>query len=307
MKKYSRVSYEVRCQIYAFMQTSLSIPVIAKRLGFHKSTIYREIKRNTWDNYHPSLAQKLAQERYKRCRREYSITKRHLPLIRYGIRHHWSPEQIAGRIKKDLKSGPSHCTVYKFMKSNGYQSYLRRYKKRGGGRYRQRKRGLENGLRISQRPKIANERGRIGDWERDTMHTKDGTQLLVCVDRKSRYTKIAKVLKRNSQDVDLLTKKIITETGRKILSITNDNGGDFKGKRGIKERVFFCDPHKPQQRGTVENTIGLLRQFIKRKTDLSEINSFKYLEDMINFRPRKVLGYKTPFEVYYGQKLHWQL
>ncbi len=307
MKQYSRVSYEVRCQIHAFLQVNISIPEIANRLGFHKSTIYREIKRNSQIEYVPKRAHKLAKNRYKRCRRRYAITKKFIPLIRYGFNNDWSPEQISGRLRHDFKNGPCHSTIYRYAKEFGYQKKLRRHKKVGAGRHLQRKRKKKSGLNINQRPEIANRRGRIGDWERDTMHTKDGIQLLVCTDRKSRFTKIAKVETRTRDKIDILTKKIIEETGKRIFTITNDNGGDFRGKKGIEERVYFCEPHKPQQRGTVENTIGLLRQYIKRKTDISDIDCFKALESKINFRPRRVLNYKTPYEVYYGKKLHWQL
>jgi IS30 family transposase len=98
-------------------------------------------------------------------------------------------------------------------------------------------------------------------------------------------------------EVRKLTDKLLKEAGRRVYTITNDNGGDFKRKSNLKHPIYFCDPMKPQQRGTVENTIGLLRQYIKRKIDISKMTKkdFLELEKKINLRPRKVLGYKTPF------------
>lgn len=311
MKKYSRVSYEVRCQIFAFLQVNLSIPAIASRLGFHKSTIYRELKRNSnRADYNPRTADLTAKKRYRRCRRYYAITKKFKPFINSALQNFWSPEQIAGRLRLEYDDAPSHQTIYKYVYRCGYKRYLRRSGRRGAGRYLQKKRlqTHRNGLSIKQRPKMVNERLRIGDWERDTMHTLNGVQLLVCIDRKSRLTKLDIVKERNSKAIDLLTEKLINETGRPALTITNDNGGDFKGSRGINTKIYFCDPYKPQQRGSVENVIGQLRQFVKRKTEVINWGKEKMieLENLINFRPRKVLGYKTPYEVYYSKKLHWQ-
>ncbi len=89
------------------------------------------------------------------------------------------------------------------------------------------------------------------------------------------------------------------------FTITNDNGGDFKGKSDIKTRTYFCTPMKPQQRGSVENVIGSLRQYITTKTDVCKFTNddFIKMENKLNYRPRKVLGYKTPFEVYYKSKV----
>lgn len=306
MNKYSRVSYEVRCQIYALLQVQTPISEIASLLGFHKTTIYREIKRNRGRNntYGPVQAQRLAQKRYQSCRRQYRITKKYKRLIKELLELDLSPEQIAGRLKREMGEGPCHQSIYKYIYCAGLRHKLRRHGKRGAGRYRQRKRlaALKHGHPIKDRPEIANRRGRIGDWERDTMHTKNGVQVLVCLDRKSRFIKIAIVKKRSSLEVGKLTEKLISSTGKKAYTVTNDNGGDFKGKHEMSLRTYFCNPLCPHERGSVENVIKSLRQYIGTKTDVKEVN-LKRIENLINYRPRKVLDYRTPYEVYYNRKV----
>lgn len=310
MKKYTRVSYGVRCQIYALMQAKISIPEIASQLGFNKSTIYRELKRNSPSvgDYRPQLAQKKSSRRYANCRKCYAVDSDLKEKLEDFLLLGWSPEQISGRFKEEKISKVSHQTLYNFInKDINLRVFLRRFYKRGAGRYKQRSRFKReiNGFRIKDRPWQANERSRIGDWERDTMHTQDGVQVLVCVDRKSRLTKIERVKTRTSYEIGNQTIKMIEETGRKALTLTNDNGGDFKGKSDIDVPIYFCRPLRPQERGTVENTIGLLRQYISRKTNVRgyEKDDFLHLENLMNYRPRKVLGYKTPHEVYYREKV----
>lgn len=315
MKKYSRVSYETRCQIDAFLQAKFSIPEIAKRLGYHKSTVYRELKRNLnySGTYTPKSAHNLARERYRRCRKNYLMTGVVLDLVIEKLKLGWSPEQISGRLKKEKIKVPSHSSIYKFIygnrcreKQKSYRRdlaiYLRKHGKRGAGRYVQRKAISKSGTSIRYRPQIAQQRKRIGDWERDTMHTAHGVQILVMNDRKSRLTKLCILKSRQNAEVDIRTRQLIEETNRKAFTITNDNGSDFKASRGLPYKVYFCDPYKPQQRGTVENTIGLLRQYIKRNTDVSELD-MKIFENILNNRPRKVLDYQTPYEVYFKKKV----
>lgn len=318
MRKYSRVSYEIRCQIDALLQAKFNIPEIASKLGYHKTTIYRELKRNhTYaGTYTPISATRIAAERYRRCRKKYLMRGDLLNLVTAKLKEGWSPEQISGRLKRERIRAPSHTCIYNFIYGDRCRerrllyrkdlaSFLRRHGKRGAGRYVQRRRAKSNGIPIQNRPQIANDRRRIGDWERDTMHTLNGIQMLVCTDRKSRLTKIARVDVRTTAAINQLTLKLLLETNKKIYTITNDNGGDFKGKDRLPIKTYFCTPMKPQQRGTVENTIGLLRQYISTKTDIGgwDDSKIKEYEEKINLRPRKVLDYQTPYEVYFKNKV----
>ena len=309
MKQYSRVSYATRCQIFALMQAQKSIPEIARLLGFHKSTIYRELKRNQGleITYRPDKAEFLSRRRYALCRKRRAITTGNKDLILKLLKFGLSPEVVAGRLRRENGAGPSHQTLYNYIKYAGLKGHLKTKGKRGAGRYTQRKRirRLNYGHKIKDRPQIANKRGRIGDWERDTMHTKNGVQLLVCQDRKSRFIKVDIVKKRTTYEIGKLTLKLIKEAGRKLYTLTNDNGGDFKGKCDLGVRTYFCDPMSPHQRGSVERVIKSIREYIKRDTDVTNYRKkdFKEIEDKLNNRPRKVLDYQTPSEVFFGKKV----
>jgi IS30 family transposase len=265
MKQYSRVSYAIRCQIHAYFKMKIPIREISILVGVHKSTIYRELKRN-YDFlsgcYEPEMADYLAQRRYKQCRKRYIITGQIKQIIKNCLQAEWSPQQISGRLKLEKGEGLSHQTIYNYIYHAGLKGHLRKNGRRGAGRYLQRKRIRRDVLTFAQRPQVANQRKRIGDWERDTMHTLNGNQILVCVDRKSRLTKMRRVKTRTTLAVGDLTEKPISETNKKAYPITNDNGGDFKGRSRMKLKTYFCDPLKPQQRGKIENTIGLIRQYI---------------------------------------------
>ncbi len=152
---------------------------------------------------------------------------------------------------------------------------------------------------IDERPDDCTDRKRIGDWERDTMVGVNRKQaLLVCTDRKSRYSKLALVNNLRSETVADATIKIINETKIPPLTMTNDNGPEFKCPDKLPIPVYYCHPYTPQERGTVENTIGIVRRFFPKRSDLKNMNLLD-MENWLNHRPRKVLNYKTPFEVYY--------
>jgi len=309
MVKYSRVSYGVRCQIEAFLQTEISVLDMAKLLCLHKTTIYREIKRNGYRNtYSAKQAQKKTRIRFKRCRRQKIITKGLGNKIEGRLALGWSPEQIAGRLKKE-KITTSICpqTIYRYIDQHQpLRGFLRRYDKRGAGRYLQRRNlQREAHLTIDQRPIVANKRKRSGDWERDLFYAGNKRQLLVCTDRKSRLTKVAKLERGTGVIVQKETIRLLKNAGGKVFTVTNDNGTEFKQNLPIGVPVYFCKPLKPHQRGTIENTIGLLRQYITRKTDIDTYTDkdVAEIENLINFRPRKCLDYKTPYEVYYNKKV----
>ena len=308
MVKYVRVSYSLRCQIEAFLKTEISISEIANLLSLHKTTIYREIYRNkVGDKYSAVTAQVMANEEYKRCRRKKLIKADIGIKIQEKLVSGWSPEQIAGRFKKEKVSKISHQTVYRYIEEHkSLRIFLRRFNKRGGGRLAQRKgESVNSRLRIEDRPAVANDRKRLGDWERDLFYAGNRKQILVCTDRKSRLTKLAKLERATGINVQKETIRLLKIAGGKSFTVTNDNGSEFKQDLPLGIPVYFCKPLKPNQRGTVENTIGLLRQYISRTTDIEkyDLKTIEEIENLINFRPRKILDYKTPYEVYYKEKV----
>ena len=304
---YRRVTYEDRCQIQAFLQVKMSVAYISEKLGFHKSSIYRELRRNKLRYaYEAKRAQLKAVTRFRRCRRRRKIAGELEGLILWKLFEDWSPKQISERVEHELGQMVSHQTIYRYVKRKkaGLVFCLRRYNKRGFARFTQGKRMIR-GLGIRARPSIANERKRIGDWERDCLFIGKRRKILVCTDRKSRYTKIDKLYEATAKGVSIATKHLLQSTGKKIYSITNDNGSEFNGGPNMAVPVYYCDPLKPQQRGTVENTIGLIRQYLKRSTDFNQLTdeTVQEIEDAINLRPRKCLDYRTPYEVFYGKSV----
>lgn len=306
--KYRRVALEDRCQIDALLSSGFSRAQIAKRLGFHRSTIGREIIRNFSEvTYVPRKAQRLASERYLRCRRSYRLQGPLLELVKGYLMAHWSADQIRGRLKLEGMDVVCNETIYKFIRRNGgFRRYCRRLYKsqRGAGRLIQRRKG-ELRRSITERPRDADLRQRIGHWERDTFFCANRKSVLTLVDRKSRYTIIEKIPSFTSMEVAQLTASRLQATNKKVLSITNDNGSENRIDRVLGAKVYYCKPMRPQQRGTVENTIGLLRQYLPLKANLDDFSSDQLanITNAMNKRPRKCLNYRTPDEVFYNQRV----
>lgn len=306
MKLYSRVSYEERCQIFALLQAKNSVPEIARILNRNKSTIYRELKRAT--AYHPSYKPKFAQElrdREKRKQVRKKLIKSDLErTILEKLHERWSPQLISGRLKKEKVSKISHQTIYNYVDKNRPLKCLLKFgTKKGTGRLAQRRANKAKYKSIHERPKSVLKRNRFGHWERDGMYGADRKQVLVCQERKSRYILIEPVGKVTSDKVNKLTMKMLAK--EKVLSITNDNGSEFRKYMNWDVPVYHCDPLRPDQRGSVENVIGTLRLYISRKTDLDKLGKegIKSIENKVNLRPRKMFGYKTPYEVYFKKNV----
>lgn len=308
MVKYKRVSYEVRCQIEAYLKTPISMTELSQVLGLHKSTIYREISRNqSGKDYCAIKAEKVSRNNFKKCRRKSVIDFELKESIQDKLIYGWSPEQIAGRLEKEGIRKINYKTIYNFIKKEAvFRSFLRRDAKRGAGRFRQRKALINlNKLNIEDRPQVVNERKRVGDWERDLFYVGNKKLVLICADRKSRFIKLSKIKSGTGAVVQKETIKLLNETGKIAYTITNDNGPEFKGNLPIGIPIYFCKPQRPNQRGTIENSIGLIRQYITRKTDIEDYSEkkIKEIESFFNLRPRKCLDYKTPYEVYYDKRV----
>lgn len=308
MQKYRRVALDDRYQIQAYLASGMRISELAGELGFNKSTILRELKRNSGIVYQAGIAQARARARFSRCKRAFKIEGKFRDFVLQKLQQGWSPDQISERLERENSTFQvSYQTIYRLVE----RLKLRRthlhfgYKRRGFGRNTQRKWSRQSAWKksIHDRPQEANTRSGLGHWERDLFFTKARKTIMILTDRKSRFSLLAKNPNFRSREVALLTKKLLQNTTCK--TITNDNGSEFFDVDSIKVPVYFCDVLKPGQRGTVENTIGLLRRFIKKDTDLSTLSNraLTALQTQINLRPRKCLDYKTPFEVFYNQKV----
>lgn len=311
MKTYHQLTQEQRYQIYALRKTRHSLAEIAEVLGVDKSSISRELKRNRGKRgYRPQQAQELALGRRQKA--VPRISAEVWTLVERLLRQDWSPEQISGRLKKEQRVCISHEWIYQYIlkdKQAGGDLYrhLRCQKKRRKryGKYDRRGK-LPNCRSIEERPAIVNARKRLGDWEADTIIGRQHKQaILTLTERKSRLTFVSKVKRRTAQAVGKQVCRMLLPVKNKVHTLTSDHGKEFAQHEQIAEilelKFYFAHPYAAWERGTNENTNGLLRQYFPKKSDFQSV-SRKELEQVmtrLNFRPRKTLRFKTPFEVFY--------
>jgi len=316
---YRQLTLDERYQIQ-FLVRHFSIARIARIMGRHRSTIARELARNSDENasqpYLARRAQKSAgQRRIEKgaaCRKIQGALQE---LVELKLRLSWSPEQISGRLRRESSLTVSHETIYQHimrdrsglrycLRFGGYKHHRFKQRRPGAGT-NERKRGLD------QRPIGANQRLELGHWERDLVVGADGGHacLLTLVDRRSRFTLVRRVESRSPIEVGAKTWAALRPYFYLNRSMTNDNGVEFEQYESLERRmginVYFTQPSSPWQRGTVENTNGLLRQYVRKGSnfDALPVSVGKWLEDTLNFRPRKVLGFRTPYEVFNKEKL----
>jgi IS30 family transposase len=287
------------------------IAEIAETLGRHRSTIYRELDRNTGGRgYRPQQAQRLAEERREACHQPAKLSRPQLRKYVTGkLGKKWSPEQIAGRICQDLPR-QKDCrvcdqTIYNWLTSDAPE--LRVHLRRGYRRSVPETRGqLKDCVSIEGRPRVVNSRRRYGDWEGDTVVSPGRRSgLVTMVERKSQYLRMRKTTSLKSADTMRAVccgLKGLPERLRRTMTL--DNGKEFAEHQRLTNKlstdVYFADPYASWQRGLNENTNGLLRQFFPKGTDFSRISRRQAarVEQLLNERPRKSLGYKTPDEVF---------
>ncbi len=311
MRTYRQLTQEQRYQIYALKQTGHGFSEIAAVLRVHKSTVSRELKRNRGQRgYRPQQAQSLALER--RQKSVPRITVQVWALVESLLRQDWSPEQISGRLKQEQKVCISHEWIYQYVLKDkqacgDLYRHLRCQKKRRKryGKYDRRGK-LPNCRSIEERPAIVNARKRLGDWEADTIIGKKHKQAIVTLtERKSRFTLVSKVKRRTAQAVRKQVCRMLFPVKNKVHTLTSDHGKEFADHEQIAQilelEFYFAHPYAAWERGTNENTNGLLRQYFPKKSDFQSVSK-KQLEQVmtrLNFRPRKTLRFKTPFEVFY--------
>ena len=309
MEHYAHLTQTKRYQISSLLKAKISQSEIARIVGCHKGTISREIQRNKGQRgYRPLQAHKLSRSR--KAKNSLRITSFGWSYIESLLHRKRSPEQITGRLRlMGWQDVPSHERIYQYIyadkKVGGMlHLHLRRqktYRKRGlSGQDRRGQ--LSNRTDITERPIEADKRERIGDYEGDTVIGKGHKGVLVTlVDRKTRETKIQALPDRKSERV---TQACINKLkGEHPQSITFDNGKEFAGHETIAQTlntdVYFARPYRSWERGTNENTNGLIRQFLPKSKRLDNISDHEIqaIEDNLNHRPRKILGYQTPLEV----------
>lgn len=315
MAKYKHLMESQREKLCELRLRGESMAACARALGVDKSTVSRELRRNSaevaFGVYLPDRAENLYRGRRKACRPHAKMDD---PAVRTKIMvmitKGWSPEIIAGRLKKECgRTVISHETLYEFIyeseigKRDGLYEYLPRGKKRRSSRNgrKSQKSRLEGRIFIEARSEAANERSEIGHWETDTMLCKYRDGVNVLAERMSRKVIITKLA---AKDAAATTRAIVGRLKREVVaSLTADNGPENaehkKIARSLSVEFFFCHPYHSWEKGTVENRNGVIRRYLPRTTDLStwSQDELDEIAEDINTTPMKCLDYQTPNEV----------
>jgi IS30 family transposase len=313
--RYHQLTPEDRYTLAAYRKQvpRLSAAEIGRRMGRDRSTISRELRRNCCAHdggYRAGRAQEQAHARRKRSRRNSHFGPEEWKLVEMLLKEKLSPEQISGRLRALGLFEISHETIY---------SYVWRDKKRGGTLYRYlrqpfkrrkrygsyERRGRVTGKRyISERPTAVEDRSEIGHWEIDTViGTPDGHCVASLVERVIGVVLIGKLRRRNVAALNKRVIEFIKEHPGLFLSITADNGTEFHGYREIEQAtgvpIYFATPYHSWERGTNENTNGLIRQYLPKRTSMKHLTQAQCntIAGSLNNRPRKRHGYRTPLEV----------
>ncbi|MEZ4907266.1 MAG: IS30 family transposase [Saprospiraceae bacterium] len=309
------LTLEQRYTISVMIQNKYSQTDIAKTIGKHKSMVCRELKRNSDKRngeYKADLAQKKYTKRLKEKPKKHKFTKSVKFYVIDKLRQDYSPEQIVGRAKVENIHCVSHETIYKFIwddKKQGGNLYKhlrhngRKYRKRGASKD---KRGIiPNRTDISLRPKIVDEKNRFGDFEIDTVIGKNHKgALLTMNDRVSSLVFIRKLVSKDAIPVSSQTIETLNPFKNLLHTITADNGKEFSDHQTISQNLniqfFFARPYHSWERGANENTNGLIRQYFPKGSSFENItdNDVISVQNILNNRPRKKLGFLTPIEFF---------
>lgn len=312
---YTQLTREQRYQISALRTAKHNQSQIAVLIGCHKSTISRELRRNRGQKgYRPYQADEMAFDRQCDAYRA-RITPQTWQEVERLLRLDWSPEQISGRLKLEKRPTVSHECIYMYIyadKRHGgtLHRHLRSQKKQRKRYSGYIRRGqIPNRTSIDKRPKIVASKSRFGDWEADTIvgaRHKGG--ILSAVERKSKLTRLRKLATKSAAEMKDNSIALLAPLAAKVHTITVDNGKEFCEHEliaaGLQARIYFAHPYASWERGLNENTNGLVRQYFPKKFEFNRITDkdLQQVEDLLNNRPRKTLGYRTPNEVFFKQR-----
>ena len=309
---YQHLTTEERACLSVYYKCKKTVTEIAVLLKRSKSTISRELRRNHScdEGYNPVGAQRKYNARRKKCIRKtkLQVNKDLLKVVCEGLENYWSPEQISNTLPEEKKI--CFSTIYRAInnklipkefckKLRRYGKNLKRNKKQKGVAY-----DFSSVRKISERPKVVENRSEYGHWELDTivLRPECGCHLATFVERKSRMLFIRRIPNKKAVTMSDTIIEVFSEIPPRLRkTFTVDRGLEFtdwqRVEKALKVKVYFCDPYSPYQRGTNENTNGLVRQFFPRRTILPEISVafVSKVENLINSRPRKCLAWLSPF------------
>jgi len=311
--KYHQITQEERYQIAALRQAGCWQAEIARRVGRHRSTISRELARNRSrgdGRYRASKAQERTNGRRSRSRRNQRFGPTDWRRVQRLLRRQWSPEQAAGHLAKRGDLAISHETIYRHVwadRADGgdLHRHLRCAPKKRRKRYgRYDSRGRLAGKRaIGERPAAIEGRQVVGHWEIDTVMGHGNTHCIVTlVERATGYLLIGKLRSRNAGELTRRTIALIRRSPRKFKTITADNGTEFhsykKIERATRVKFYFATPYHSWERGTNENTNGLVRQYLPKRKSMAGMTQRRCdaIAKKLNSRPRKRYDYDTPEE-----------
>ena len=312
---YQHLSLEERYYIEIALKEGTSINQTAKALGRPQGTISKEIQRNKGKR---GYRHKQAHESsLMRCLEKVKATKLTPEICakikKYLVKEQWSPEQMSGRWKRQENIEIHHKTIYRYIyedkaKGGNLHTYLRH----DGKTYRKRNHGLgkhigiPDRVDIDERPEVANNRERLGDWEADTIIGKNHKGAVVTLDERVSKLRLAYPLARKKAlSVKGAIVRLLSPLNAWTKTITFDNGREFtehmKVASALACKTYFAKPYHSWERGQNENANGLLRQYFPKAMELHNIAVNKVVEaiDKLNSRPRKCLDWKTPYEVFY--------
>jgi IS30 family transposase len=308
---YTQLTQEQRYQINALKKMGHDQSQIAKCLGVNKSTISHELRRNQGQRgYRPKQAHEKALKR-RTGKAQKRITTETWAQVEEKLRLDWSPEQISCWLKKYALDPVSHESIYQYVYADKHaggdlHKHLRcqkKYRKRQGGKDRRGK--IPNRVSIEQRPEIVELRERIGDWEADTMiGAGQKGAIVTLVERKSRFTMMDKVERRTADATEEAIVRMLLPHILQVRTITFDNGKEFayheKVAQQLQADMYFAHPYASWERGTNENTNGLIRQYLPKGSDFSSITAdqLSFIYERLNHRPRKCLDFLTPAMVF---------
>ena len=306
---YKHLSREERYQIYSLMKAKHTLSEIARLLGRHRSTISREIERGRGGRgYRAEQACSKAQERSQGSRNARRVQPWVWPEVAFYLRIEWSPEQIANKLPVSHETAYQHVYADKAnggKRHKGLRSQKPRRKRHLCGRGR---RGQILGrCPIGERPAHIEARKQVGHWEGDTVIGAGYSQAVVTLlERKSGYVKLRKGANKTADLVSQAIEDALKPLSARVKTLTVDNGKEFayhqKVDRALGIQTYFADPYCSWQRGSNENLNGLLRQYIPKKRRMQTVTDeeLTMIENRLNHRPRKRLGFKTPYEVFYA-------
>lgn len=314
MRHYHQLTSEERYALTALRRQGFSVRGIARALDRAPSTISREIRRNRRKDgwYRAFTADERARGRRSRSRRNRRFHGSDWAMVVACLKEQWSPEQISGWLKLWRLLSISHETIYRYVwedRKRGGDLYLHlrhssKQRRKRYGHYDSRGR-LAGKRHISQRPPGAENRSRIGHLEGDTVMGSGNTHcILTLVDRRTGFAMIGKLKSRTVKDTNRRAIALITDAPRRVRTVTVDHGTEFHGYKKIEaatqSKFFFATPYHSWERGTSENTNGLIRQYLPKKKSMAHISqrACSRIALKLNTRPRKRLGFRTPLECY---------